>query len=131
MTEIDPYTPPSPGPLTFGGEPAALGELVRGWEKLRLVYNGIMILPGICVLALWVSKMGMPVPGAIVSGLFTGLGANAAFFLGPVSELYLRGLFRQGAPIGKGRMLIFAAGLVVSAGTLLIATLLAIAAPPL
>ncbi len=123
MTGTDPYAPPSPGPLSSGDEPAALRELVRAWEKLRLIYNGIMILPGVGVLALWVAKTGMPVPAAIVAGLFTGLGANAAFFLGPVSELYLRGLFRQGTPIGKGRLLIFAAGLVVSGGVLALAAI--------
>ncbi|RYZ89265.1 MAG: hypothetical protein EOP06_09580 [Proteobacteria bacterium] len=113
MTEQNPYTTPSAGQLHSGDDPAALGELVREWEKLRLVYNGLMILPGIGVLALWV-RWGMPLPLAVLSSVATGIGANVAFLLGPLSELYWRALFRQGAPIGNGRKLIFLAGLVIS-----------------
>ena len=38
----------------------------------------------------------------------------------PLTELCLRGLLRNGAPLGKGRLLIFSAGLVISAGVFLI-----------
>lgn len=120
MSEPNPYTSPATGPLHAGDDPLALGELVRGWEKLRLLYNGLMILPGIGVLALWV-RSGMPLPLAIFSSIVTGIGANIAFFLGPLSELYWRVLFRQGAPLGKGRNLIFGAGLAVSGGVILVA----------
>ncbi|MES2659575.1 MAG: hypothetical protein V4689_13235 [Verrucomicrobiota bacterium] len=66
----------------------------------------------------------MPLSVAIAFGIVTGIGANVAFFLGPLSELYLRGLFLQGNPIGKGRWLIFVAGLVVSGGVVLLASLI-------
>lgn len=124
MTEPNPYAPPAVGPLAYRDDPATLGELVRAWEKLRLLYNGIMILPGIGVLALWCGKTEMPFAAAIIFGIGTGIGANVAFFLGPLSELYLRGLFRKGAPIGKGRWLIFTAGLVVSGGVILLAMII-------
>ncbi|RYD23223.1 MAG: hypothetical protein EOP88_05030 [Verrucomicrobiaceae bacterium] len=103
-----------------GEDPAALGELVRAWEKLRLIYNGVVVLPGLGVLALWVNA-GMPLPVAIFFSIVTGIGANLAFFLGPLSELYWRVLFRQGLPIGKGRNLIFGAGLVISGGVMVLA----------
>lgn len=124
MTEPNPYATPTAAPLPNHGDPAALRELVRSWEKLRLIYNGIMILPGIGVLALWCAKAAMPVPAAIFLGIVTGINANIAFFLGPLSELYLRGLFRNGESIGKGRRLIFAAGLVVSGGVVLLASII-------
>ncbi len=124
MTEPNPYATPAAAPLANHGDPAALSELVRSWEKLRLIYNGIMILPGIGVLALWCTKAAMPVPAAIFLGIFTGINANIAFFLGPLSELYLRGLLRNGESIGKGRRLIFAAGLVVSGGVVLLASII-------
>lgn len=123
MTEPNPYAPPTVP--TVAEDRAALGELVRGWEKLRLIYNGIMILPGIGVLVLWITRQNLPVPVAVVGGILVGLGANVAFMLGPLAELYLRGLFRNGASLGKGRLLVFGAGLVVSAGVMLISGMIA------
>lgn len=120
---FDPYKPPvetTPGIQNL----AALSELVGGWEKLRLLYNAIMILPGLGVLALWITRAGMPWQAALTLGFITGIGANCAFFLGPLSELYLRGFFRAGEGIGKGRSLIFCGGLVVSAGVLLLASII-------
>jgi hypothetical protein len=118
MTDPNPYAPPSAAPLA--SDHATLGELVRAWEKLRLIYNGIMILPGIGVLVLWITRQQLPIPSAVVGGILFGIGANVAFMLGPLAELYLRGLFRNGASLGKGRLLVFGAGLVVSAGVMLI-----------
>ena len=118
MTDPNPYAPPSASPLA--SDHATLGELVRAWEKLRLIYNGIMILPGIGVLVLWITRQQLPIPAAVVGGILFGIGANVAFMLGPLAELYLRGLFRNGASLGKGRMLVFGAGLVVSAGVMLV-----------
>lgn len=118
MTVPNPYTPPTAPPVAR--DHATLGELVRGWEKLRLIYNGIMILPGIGVLLLWITRQKHPIPAAVVGGPLFGIGANVAFLLGPLAELYLRGLFRNGASLGRGRLLVFGAGLVVSAGLMLV-----------
>ena len=117
MIEPNPYAPPTALPVA--NDLATLGELVRGWEKLRLIYNGIMTLPGSGVLVLWITRQNLSVPAAIIGGILFGIGANVAFMLGPLAELYLRGLFRNGASLGKGRLLIFGAGLVVSAGVML------------
>ncbi len=111
--EFDPYRTPEAGDSSHP-DIAALGELVRAWEKLRLLYNGLMILPGLGVLTLWVIRGNLPIPGAIAFGIIVGIGANTAFFLGPLAELYLRAVFRSGEGIGRGRWLIFTAGLVVS-----------------
>lgn len=118
MTVPNPYAPPTAPPVAR--DHATLGELVRGWEKLRLIYNGIMILPGIGVLLLWITRQKHPIPAAVVGGPLFGIGANVAFLLGPLAELYLRGLFRNGASLGRGRLLVFGARLVVSAGLMLV-----------
>ena len=83
-----------------------------------------MILPGLGVLALWTTRTNMPFVAIIIFGILVGIGANAAFFLGPLSELYIRGLFRRGEVLGKGRWLIFSAGLLVSAGVILASALI-------
>jgi hypothetical protein len=120
--DFNPYQPPtSPGAPT--PPLAALGELVRAWEKLRLLYNGIMLLPGIGVLILWVTRAKLPVAGALTFGVLVGISANVAFFLGPLAELYLRALFWHGDEIGKGRQFIFFAGLLVSAGVVLVSSI--------
>ena len=83
MSELNPYAPPAAAPDPT--EAAVLAELVRAWEKLRLLYNGIMILPGVGVLAIWVTRQNLPLPAALVSGLLVGVAANVAFLLGPLS----------------------------------------------
>lgn len=115
MTAANPYAPPSAEDITTDARFSAFGELVRSWEKLRLYYNAILILPGLGVLALWITRQDLPVPAVIVSGILTAIGANAAFFLGPLAELYIRGLLGNGTSLGHGRLFIFGAGLLVSA----------------
>ncbi len=129
MDPRNPYLPPAADPRPSGGDPAAFAELVRGWEKLRLLFNAILLLPGIAVLAMWVKFAAMPVVVAGVLAAAVAVAANVAFLLGPVVELYLRAMFRSGASIGRGRWLIFGAGLVVSAGVFVVAGLLATLAP--
>ncbi len=113
----DPYAPPrsdSRGEVLLNK--SALKEVVIGWEKMRLLYNGLLLIPGLIIEAIMVTKQGMPVAAGVVGAIMIGLGANLAYFLGPLAELYFRALFRNGEPIGQGRKLIFGAGLVVSAG---------------
>lgn len=127
MDPQDPYAPPQADVTSPPANPAAFGELVRAWEKLRLLFNALLLLPGIAVLMLWVKFAHMPVPIAIFLAVLIGFGANVAFFMGPMAELYFRALFLSGAPLGRGRWLIFGAGLVVSAGFFVLAALLATA----
>lgn len=128
MDSSNPYASPGIGPDPTLADPSSFAELVRAWEKLRLLYNGILLLPGLGVIALWITVAKLPLPIAAMLTPPVAIGANAAFFLGPLAELYFRALFRSGAPIGKGRWLIFSAGVVVSAGVFLIAAILAILA---
>lgn len=122
----DPYQPPR-----SDGEPDgrlfdkhALVDIVRGWEKLRIAYNLILLLPGLGIAALWMTRQQLPAIFVVVQVVLVAIAANLAFLLGPAAELYFRALFRRGEPIGFGRMLIFGAGLVVSAGVFLVALLL-------
>ncbi len=93
-------------------------EVVRGWEKLRLYYNLILSLPGLGIL--WLGSDQISVGEGFIAAILVGLGANIAFLLGPLTEVYLRGLFFQGRSIGRGRLLIFGAGLAISAGFFLL-----------
>ena len=125
---IDPYAPPrshSGGDVHL--DKSALKEVVTGWEKLRLKYNLLLLIPGIVIESLMVMRQGMPLAAGIVGAVLIAVGANVAFFLGPLAELYFRALFRNGESIGRGRQLIFGAGLVVSAGVFLLALIGALA----
>lgn len=117
----NPYAPPLAGSEPEESQRPALREIVLAWEKLRLWYNAILLLPGLAVIIGWTSKQGMPVFIALVMAAIVAVGANFCFLLGPAAELYLRGLFRQGRPLGRGRLLIFGAGLVVSLGVFAVA----------
>lgn len=123
----DPYQPPK----SDGDAPVlskhALVEVVRAWEKLRIAYNLTLLLPGLGIAALWMTRQQLPVVFVIVQVILVMVAANLAFLLGPAAEVYFRALFRKGETIGFGRMLIFGAGLVVSAGVFLVALLLGMA----
>ena len=116
----NPYAPPVAGSEPDDLQRPALREIVLAWEKLRLWYNAILLVPGLGVIAGWVNQ-GAPLLIAVVMAVLVAVGANFCFLLGPAAELYLRGLFRQGRPLGRGRLLIFGAGLVVSLGVFVVA----------
>ena len=117
----NPYAPPLAGSEPDQSQRPALREIVLAWEKLRLWYNGILLIPGLIAIAGWIGKQGMPIFVTVIMSAMVAIGANFCFLLGPVAELYLRGLFRDGKPLGRGRLLIFGAGLVVSLGVFAVA----------
>ena len=123
--ETNPYAAPECGFAVPPDGPASMGELVRSWENLRLYYNGILLMPGLGVLSLFVSRLHMPADGAVASGIFVAVGANIAFFLGPLVELYLRGFLLGGRALGRGRLFIFSVGVMVSLGLFAVIALLA------
>ncbi|BCX46555.1 hypothetical protein HAHE_04630 [Haloferula helveola] len=122
----NPYSPPrsddDPGAGIFDRH--ALVDIVKGWEKLRIAYNLILLVPGILVMVVWIGRQGMPPVLAVIEAVIIAIGANMAFLLGPAAELYFRAIFRKGESIGRGRLLIFGAGLVISAGVFVLAFLL-------
>ena len=116
----NPYAPPVAGSEPDDLHRPALREIVLAWEKLRLWYNAVLLVPGLGVIAGWLNQ-GASLLIAVVMAVMVAVGANFCFLLGPVAELYLRGLFRDGRPLGRGRLLIFGAGLVVSLGVFVVA----------
>lgn len=123
----DPYQPPKSDGEARLLSKHVLVEVVRGWEKLRIAYNLILLLPGLGIAALWMTRQQLPPIFVIVQVVLVTIAANLAFLLGPAAEVYFRAIFRKGETIGFGRMLIFGAGLVVSAGVFLVALLLGMA----
>jgi hypothetical protein len=111
---MNPYTPPSSPAIPADDQRPALREIVLAWEKLRLLYNGLLVVPGLLVLNAMISQLGMALIEAVLSAVFVAVCANLCYLLGPVTELYLRGLFRQGQPLGRGRWLIFGSGTLLS-----------------
>lgn len=111
---MDPYAPPSSHLDPQVEQKPALRELVLAWEKLRILYNALLLLPGLMILFLLVTEENLSVPQVIVMGAGVAIGANCCYFLGPAAELYLRGLFRKGEPLGRGRWLIFGSGTMLS-----------------
>lgn len=128
MMELDPYAPPqnASSERQVVVNESALRELVVAWERLRLVYNVILLVPGLVIESIWVTGQGMPLGVAFLGAGMIAVGANIAYFLGPLAELYFRGVFRNGESIGRGRMLIFGLGLLVSAGVFALALLVSL-----
>lgn len=111
---MDPYAPPSSTLNPVVEQKTALRELVLAWEKLRILYNALLLIPGLLVLSALVTEENVGVLEALVMGALVAIGANCCYFLGPAAELYLRGLFRKGEPIGRGRWLLFGSGTLLS-----------------
>ncbi|MCW1912764.1 hypothetical protein OJ996_04220 [Luteolibacter sp. GHJ8] len=111
---MDPYAPPLSPALPADDQRLAMREIVVGWERLRLLYNAILAVPGLLVLSAMTGEYGMPALTAVLSAVFVAVGANLCFLLGPLAELYLRGIFRRGQPLGRGRWLLFGSGTLLS-----------------
>jgi len=86
--------------------------MVIAWEKLRLYFNLILLLPGLFVL----SSLGFSLPDLFAPALFFGIMANLCYLLGPLTELYACAITRQPEQ-PKLRHLLFGLGL---AGSLLL-----------
>ena len=108
-------------------------KTLKSWEKLRLLYNGILLFPGIALLwrilhlqeeadAQAPPGMGFsimdPVDLVVRAGLF-GIGANICFCLGPYTEFIITAL---GFPLSARRIryFLFGAGLMISLGVIML-----------
>ena len=96
------------GPLAAVDDPPVpFGVVARAvflqWEKLRLLYLGILIPFTLLVFG----ASGLLTPAGLVLAVFAGLFANVCYFAGPALETYLRWLGVRGA---WPRWLLFAAG---------------------
>ena len=109
-------------------------RIVKSWEKLRLLYNGALLFPGIVllwrILHLQAERMAQNPPGMgfpimdpvtlFISALLFGICANVCFCLGPYSEFIVTAL---GFPLTarKIRVLLFSLGLMISLGIIILA----------
>ena len=118
MNESNPYATPQADQAIETLSLAALGELVKSWEKMRLLYNGALLVPGIVTVAMPVVKGMTDAAAAAGIALICGLAANASFFLGPLAELYIRGIFFRGEPAPLLRKALLIGGFVVSFGAM-------------
>ena len=117
--ETNPYAAPQAESQVDPLSISALGELVKGWEKLRLIYNVVLLLPGAALMAYFVINRDMPAFAAIMFALASGVAANLAFFAGPIAELYFRAVFNRGKESPMLRRFLFGLGLIVSFGAML------------
>lgn len=94
--------------------PSSFLELIKGWEKLRLLYNAILLIPGVIILFLIDQRNIMPSGTSIPSALLFAICANIGFCLGPFTELYIRGIFFRDQPTPWLRALFFIGGALFS-----------------
>ena len=98
--------------------------IVLSWEKLRLIYNGVLLLPGliVCVIyfreSLWRVWEGFATRLQLVveigiGALIFGLAANICYCLGPYTECLVAA---AGFPVTgrKVRPFLFGVGLLMS-----------------
>ncbi|MFC5049583.1 hypothetical protein ACFPK9_02985 [Rubritalea spongiae] len=97
-----------------------LRKIVFAWEKLRLIYNICLLLPGLGVLFHASQKWGGSAANMLSAVLPFAIMANLCFFLGPLTELYASAIWRlqNSQPL---RLWCFSLGLLISLLVMLIA----------
>lgn len=70
-------------------------EIVIGWEKLRLRYNLILLIPGLLTLVIWIHQDLSQLILFIIPSIFFAIGANCCYLLGPLAELYGKALSKD------------------------------------
>ena len=125
MSEEDIYRPPESSGLGLQDQ-AALGELMRGWEKMRLRYNLILLPFGLITLGIWAYTEPSFALALLLPSLAFGVGANLCYLAGPMVELYWRALFLNSEKAPHVRNLLYWGGVVLSIGILLLSILASI-----
>ncbi|MDG2486362.1 MAG: hypothetical protein P8M65_01505 [Roseibacillus sp.] len=108
-------------------------KTLKSWEKLRLLYNGILLFPGVALLWRILHLQGeadaQSPPGMgfsfmdpvdlVVRAVLFGICANICFCLGPYTEFVITAL---GFPLSARRIrhFLFGAGLMISLGGIML-----------
>jgi hypothetical protein len=71
-----------------------LREIVIGWERLRILYNVILLLIGLVTILPIISRSPIILDGLLTSIIKYGIGANIFFCAGPTAEVYVRFIFK-------------------------------------
>ncbi len=109
-TGLDPYlVPKNSEPSAVDNSAADLVELVKAWERLRLRYNLICLPVGLIAGIIWVWQL-IPWERTITGGITFGVTANFCFFLGPLIEVYVRGVLGRGRANPLLRSMLFGGG---------------------
>lgn len=87
---MNPYSTPSTPQQTPQHQQPEFKKLVIAWEKLRILYNGIMLLSGIITLSVLIHSYREEAFNIITLAFGFAIIANLCFFAGPVCEVYLR-----------------------------------------
>jgi hypothetical protein len=109
-TTTNPYAPPASA--TPPPDNAAPRRIVGGWERRRLLYNVILLFPGIWILALLLWQ-GLHFFLLVFMALSVAAAANACFCLGPLAELYAAAITHS-SELPRLRRLLFWAGTALS-----------------
>jgi hypothetical protein len=109
MPGNDPYAPPVAGwlPVTVSGHEVRV--VVVAWERLRIVYNLVLLVAGLGVGSIWGIVVGST--EFLLGAAVVGIGANGCFFAGPLVELYLMAIRRSGPWKRPARWALFGSGL--------------------
>lgn len=111
MNDQNPFQSPVQESLSKDGHTAH--RIVSAWERLRLLYNVLLGVPGICLAtAAVLSKPESALETIAFSILFAGF-ANLCFCAGPGFELYLC-YFRKIAECPPARLPLFILGTLLS-----------------
>ena len=110
-------------------EYATVREAVKAWERLRLIYNGALLLPGLFVAwrVVALEFPGGPFPYSFLDlvvqcGLFAVM-ANLLYCLGPYVEFVITAI---GYPVTakRARYILFGVGLFGSIGLIALAAIM-------
>ena len=110
---MNPYSTPVSEPSNLSTHQSEFKHVVIAWEKLRLLYNVILMLAGIIALFILINYYRESTTMVLMQTLAFAFLANVCFFAGPVCELYLRA-FRHVSNAQSLRWILFSMGTIVS-----------------
>ncbi len=110
---MNPYSTPVSEPSKLSTHQSEFKHVVIAWEKLRLLYNVILLLVGIIALFILINYYRESTNMVLLQTVVFAFLANLAFFAGPVCELYLRA-FRHVSNAQSLRWILFTVGTIVS-----------------
>jgi hypothetical protein len=90
-----------------------LREIVIGWERMRILYNIILLLIGIIAIFFLLRTPYFKLEETILSAIAFGIFANVCFCAGPVAETYIRAIFNN-QDIRSLRLALFILGTLLS-----------------
>ena len=110
---MNPYSTTISEPSKLSTQQSEFKDLVVAWEKLRLLYNVILLLVGIIALFILINYYRESTNMVVLFSLAFAFTANLCFFAGPVCELYLRA-FRHVSNAQLLRWILFTLGTIIS-----------------